>query len=112
MGVVTGQEQSAFAVTLARCAAVCEETLRAYAEEHPDAPSSSFGGTMLLASAALMTLAEMDRRDPRYDLSLMIVSTLTRETAEKIRRYGLDERLLRCALLCDRAADLCDAAPR
>lgn len=94
---------------LTRCSTACEDALAEYAEEHPRAPTTSFGSTLLLASAALGALADLAEDDPRRGLSLMIAVTLARESADRIRRFGLDERLLRCAALCDQAADLCEA---
>jgi hypothetical protein len=108
MSVIT--DRSPFVYGLERCIAVCERTLEAYVAEGDQ--STPFAGPILRATAALQAALGTEV-DELGDLSLAIASDLAREAAATIRRHGLDERLLRCAEACERAAFLCkDVLPR
>ncbi len=98
-------ERSPFAGGLARCIAVCEATLAAYAGDGE--AQSPFAGTLLRTTAALKAAAE-SRTGRLCRDTLAIAAATARETAAAIRRHGLDERLLRCAEACERAAFLCE----
>jgi hypothetical protein len=101
-------ERAPFA-SLARCIAACEATLASY-EEEPDG-DSPFAGAIMRTTAALRTALTMHTRaEELCEISLSIAAATARETAAAIRRHGLDERLLRCAEACERAAFLCEGA--
>ena len=79
-------DRSPLAGGLARCISVCRATPAAYAEgQEAD-------------SASVHSRAE----------ELRLAAATARETAAAIRRHGQDERLLRCAEACERAAFLCE----
>jgi hypothetical protein len=102
-------DRSPFVYGLERCIAVCERTLEAFVAESDQ--STPFARPILRATAALQAALGTEADELR-DVSLAIASDLAGEAAA-IRRHGLDERLLRCAEACERAAFLCeDVLPR
>ena len=102
---------SLLAAALSRCAAICEQTLEAYVAADPGLAGSPFGRALMAAVAALQTAAEAEERDwVRRETTLAVAAVLAEDAAVLLRGHGLDERLLRCAAACERAACLCENA--
>lgn len=97
-------------VEIARCAAVCRETLDWYGPEDPEA--EHIRSELLLVTAALETAVTLDDDDHRYEASLMIAATLARKTAAVLRGRSAADRLASCAAACERAAAACETALR
>lgn len=96
---------------LSRAAEVCAETIAAYRDEAAPPRDRRFVSALLLAIGALETAATADEEDGlRREIALDVAASLARDAAEAVRARGLDERLLRCAAACERAAHLCEAA--
>ena len=82
-----------------RCRAICAETLAVYGGEDGDTTEREFAGTLLTVIAAID--AALDAEPERRQRSLGAAAQVARGAAEQIRRYGLDERILRCAAACE-----------
>lgn len=95
-------DRSPLAGGLARCISVCQATLAAYAEG--GRADSAFARAILRTTAALEAALSVHSSAEE----LRLAAATARETAAAIRRHGLDERLLRCAEACERAAFLCE----
>ena len=78
----------------------------------PDAADRSPAAVALMrATAALEAALRLHTGDAEVrELALRVAANLARDAARELRASGLDERLLRCADACERAAFLCDRA--
>jgi hypothetical protein len=102
---------SALAHGLERASAVCRRTLEAYAPAGSSAESSAAAAALMRATAALEAALRLHTRDVEVrGIALRVAATLTREAARELRASGFDERLLRGADACERAAFLCEQA--
>jgi hypothetical protein len=93
---------------LRRCVACCRETIETYAAKAD--PDPEFAAPLLAVVAALELAIEA--RPPRRERALVAAEEITRDAAARLRRYGLDEQILRCAAACDHAAHRLQAALR
>ena len=100
---------SPLAEKLLRCASVCEETLEAYRGTE-ETTGKQFFSSVMRAIAGIERVVATELDDASAEVALVICATLSREAADTVRAHGIDERLLRCADACERAADLCHAA--
>lgn len=100
---------SALAHGLERCATVCRQTLESYEPSDGSEANSELAVALMRTTAALQAALRLHTRDAEVrGVALRIAVDLARETATLLRAAGLDERLLRCADACERAAYLCD----
>jgi hypothetical protein len=61
---------------------------------------------LLLATATVRAAVDfLDQDDARRELALRLAEDACLAAATRCRGYGLDETLLRCAVVCQRAAD-------
>ncbi len=95
---------------LSRAAEVCAETIEAYRNETAPPQDRRFVSALLLAIGSLETAAADEEDALRREIALAVAASLARDAAEAVRARGLDERLLRCAAACERAAHLCEVA--
>lgn len=65
--------------------------------------------SVMVAVAALETVAGTPPGDDRREPALLIAVTLGQEAATTARAGSEDQRLLRCADACERAASVCQA---
>jgi hypothetical protein len=90
---------------LLRCGAGCDESLQAWlGQVGADAADSDFARELSAAAEALRRAAEGGRDD------LAAARERCREAAGRARAAGLDDLTMRCAVICDQAALLCERA--
>jgi hypothetical protein len=88
---------------LRQCAASCEEALRDYGSRGGLPADHQLFRELIPAIAALETAAHLLEDDRSRALVLRLAHEACRRAALECRRYELDEPLLRCAAVCDRA---------
>jgi hypothetical protein len=88
---------------LRQCAASCEEALRDYVSRFGLRADHQLFREVIPAIATVKTAADLLEDDRRRALVLRLAHEACRRAALECRRYGLDEPLLRCAAVCDRA---------
>lgn len=95
---------------LRRCRSVCCETLELYAGDGGGAADAEFGATLLTVIAAIDVA--LGSEPERRERSVRAAAQVARGAAEHVRRYGLDERTLRCAAACEALGNRFADAPR
>lgn len=88
---------------LRRCVACCRETIEIYASETD--PDAEFASTLLAVVAALELVLEA--APEKREQVLAAAAEIARVGAATIRRYGLDQQILRYAAACEEAAYRC-----
>ena len=91
---------------LRRCIACCCQTVETYAAKSD--PDAEFASTLLAVVAALELVLEATPE--KRERTLAAAVGIARSGAATIRRYGLDEQILRCAAACEEAAHRCSGA--
>ena len=93
---------------LKRCSLACKEVVAAYLDEE-EAARSEFGRSLLRAAAAIdAAAAAVATAGDESRSTLAIAAPICHAAAEQCRRAGLDPRLLRAAVACERAAAICE----
>jgi hypothetical protein len=92
---------------LLQCAESCERALIDYRKvAGGKVTGRELFGDLLRAIATVRTAADLlDEPDSRRELAFRLTAEACAAAAVRCRQAGLDESLLRCAALCDRAAD-------
>jgi hypothetical protein len=88
---------------LRQCAASCEEALHDYVSRFGLRADHQLFRELIPAIATVKTAADLHEDDRSRALVLRLAHEACRRAALECRRYGLDEPLLRCAAVCDRA---------
>jgi hypothetical protein len=88
---------------LRQCAASCEEALHGYVSRFGLRADHQLFRELIPAIASLKTAADLLEDDRSRTLVLRLAHEACRRAALECRRYGLDEPLLRCAAVCDKA---------
>lgn len=85
-----------------RCRSACEEALDRYGGADSDTGEREFAATLLTVIAAIDTA--LDSKPGQQERLAAAAAQVARGAAETIRRYGLDEPILRCAAACEELA--------
>lgn len=85
-----------------RCRSACEEALAVYGGEDSDTGEREFAASLLTVVAAID--AALDSKPGQQERMAAAAAQVARGAAETIRRYGLDELILRCAAACEELA--------
>jgi hypothetical protein len=100
--------EAAAQAALKTCSLTCKAAVAFYLSEE-EAPRSEFGRCLLRAAAAIDAAAVALDGDPdRRRSTFKIAAPICRAAIAECRRSGLDARLLRAAVACERAAAICE----
>lgn len=88
---------------LVQCASSCELALKEYVSGLGLSVEHELFRAVIPAIATLRTAADLLHEEPKRELALQLAHEACSYAAIECRRYGLDQRLLRCAAACDLA---------